>query len=130
MFKQMVEDWRTARGAVLRREVEDALPRIVANGPAFQTGVQLVIAQTLVEATGVAGGDLRNLSDRGRIKLGRQIKSEGRKQFDHNMVAGYGRALFGVWLEALSTPGADAERVRTVMGPWLDAGIELMDAGP
>ncbi|HEX7114317.1 MAG TPA: hypothetical protein VF193_04245 [Steroidobacter sp.] len=51
---------------------------------------------------------LENMSEDGRIKMGKFLQSEARKQFDTNMAEGYALWLAGAWLESMQRPGAQA----------------------
>lgn len=55
-------------------------------------------------------GQIDNMTQDGRIKLGRQLQTEAKRVLDMNVSEGYALWLTGAWLESMNRPGLDAAR--------------------
>jgi hypothetical protein len=85
MFKALVNQWRAARGTVLRQQVEDFAKRAAALPEPVSVRLVSTIAETFGSVLGQAGS-VKNLSDQGRIQLGKELQARARDRFHTDML--------------------------------------------
>lgn len=124
MFDKLKRQWRNARGPGLRRDMEDAVLRLNAAGPEVNARAALSL-QNAYRDLESRYGSLANVSNDGKLKLAKELRQAGRRQFDLDMGGAYGIGLLSMWLESQAISGPDATFVFNTANGFLQAALNV-----
>jgi hypothetical protein len=108
MFSAITNLWRDARGSVLKKEVVDALDRLLQSHADVQA-LAVITFLAALKSTEQEYGSINNLSNDRRRAIAKGFKNVARGAFDSNVGGGYGLFLVSAYIEASALPGRDAE---------------------
>lgn len=106
-FSDLKKASAETRGRLLWTLLQDTISKM-GNLP---DRVQFAALAGYLDKRAKLSNKLENMSDEGRIKMGKFLQSEARKHFDTNMAEGCALWLTGAWLESMQRPGAQAAMV-------------------
>lgn len=119
MFRKIFQGWQEARGAILRKELEDTILRLNQLGTDTNQRAceALFLSYQFIEER---HGSISNISNEGKKQLAKIIAKKARENFNLDMGKGYGLFMLSAYLESSALPGEDAAFVKAVCEEFIE----------
>lgn len=106
MFGDLMQSLSESPGRILWTQLADTQQKMARLAPTVRTAALL----GFVKKREALISQLDNMTQDGRIKLGKDLQSEARRTLDMNVSEGYALWLTGAWLESMNRPGIEAAK--------------------